>query len=70
MPEANPAPAPHIGLIHAFGICVECICNLERNVLSGGGEGIVLKLLEVVGSVDGVAYWGGDKPGGEGVFRS
>lgn len=69
MPEASPAPAPQIGLIHAFGICVDRICILETKDESGGGEGIVLKLLAVEGSAVVVAYWD-DSTGCEEGFRS
>ena len=60
MPEANPAPAPHMGLIHAFGICVEDACNLRSIGESEGpaGEGMVLKLRNVDGSSwSAFAYW-------------
>lgn len=52
MPEANPAPAPHMGLIHAFGTDVEYTCIREKIGCSEdeGPGGIVVKLLEVVGS--------------------
>ena len=59
-PEAKPAPAPQIGLIHAFGTCVECICILVRRGESDvpDGEGIVLKLRRFDGSSRvAVAYW-------------
>lgn len=56
MPDAKPAPAPHMGLIHAFGIDVECICNLATRVLLGGLVGIVLWFVEVDGSSVEIAY--------------
>jgi hypothetical protein len=50
MPEARPAPAPQIGLIHAFGSDVEYICNLWTKGESEDGVGMVLKLVEMDGS--------------------
>jgi hypothetical protein len=50
MPDARPAPAPQIGLIHAFGSDVEYICILCLKAESEGAVGMVLKLVEVDGS--------------------
>lgn len=62
MPEAKPAPAPQMGEIHAFGICVDCICmRAMKESLEEDGD-IVLWGFEVGSSVV-VAYWG-DKMAG------
>lgn len=57
MPDAKPAPAPHMGLIHAFGICVDCICIREIMESLGPVGGIVLRFVEVDGLSLGVSYW-------------
>lgn len=52
IPEATPAPAPHSGVTHAFGICVEYICIRVARDGSRGEEGIASKVCEdVVGSL-------------------
>src|SRR4051812_22956353 len=56
IPDANPAPAPQIGAMYACGICVECICKREMKDVSGGGEGIVLKLRRIGGVSVAEAY--------------
>lgn len=57
MPEAKPAPAPQMGLTHAFGICVDCIWNrVIKESLAWVGD-IVVALLEGVESPVGIAYW-------------
>jgi len=57
MPEAKPAPAPQMGEIHAFGICVECTCiRATTESLARVGD-IVVEVVEIDLSI-GEAYWG------------
>ena len=49
MPDANPAPAPQIGAMYAFGTCVEYTWSREMKEVSDGPEGIVLKLRRIGG---------------------
>jgi hypothetical protein len=70
MPEAKPAPAPQMGLTHAFGICVECIWNRVMKESLEGVEDMVAAFLEEVESSVGIAYWEVEIAGFGSGFRS